>query len=143
MGQLPIYRLEPTVRPFIKTVVDYFGPIEITVKRSREKRYGVIFTCMVTRAVHLEIVQDMTTNGFIHVFRKFGCRRGFPEEIFSDNGTNFKESEAELAENLQNMDQEEIQKYCTLKNAKWTSNPPLASHMGGAWERLIQSIKNI
>lgn len=141
MGQLPTCRLEPTIRPFIKCGIDYFGPIEVTVKRSHEKRYGVIFTCMVTRAIHLELAHDLTTDAFIHIFRQFGCRRGFPEEIYSDNGLNFKGAERELTEMLQNLDQSKITQFWTMKHTKWKFNPPIAPHMGGVWERLIQSVK--
>lgn len=143
MGQLPSFRTERTVRPFIKVGVDFFGPIEVTVKRSHEKRYGVIFTCMVTRAVHLEIANSMSTNAFIHVLRQFGCRRGFPEEIYCDNGTNFKGAEKELSTALKEMDKEEIKRFSTTNNVKWNFNPPTAPHMGGAWERLIQSVKKV
>lgn len=100
MGQLPPCRMERTVKSFIKSGVDYFGPIEVTVKRSHEKRYGVIFTCMSTRAVHTEIAHDLTTNSFVNVLRQFRCRRGFPEEMFNDNGLNMKKGEKEVAENL-------------------------------------------
>lgn len=143
MGQLPKCRLEPTVRCFIKTGIDYFGPIHVAVKRSREKRYGVIFTCMATRAIHLEIANDLSTNSFIHVLRQFGCRRGFPSEIYSDNGGNFRLADKELSEALKQLNQTEIKTFCTMKNIKWTFNPPLAPHWGGAWERLIQSVKKI
>ncbi|XP_074032901.1 uncharacterized protein [Leptinotarsa decemlineata] len=141
MGQLPTCRIERTVRPFIKTGVDYFGPLLVSVKRSREKRYGVIFTCMVTRAIHLEIAHDLSTDGFIHVFRQFGSRRGFPQEMYSDNGGNFKGSDRELQKSLESFDQNKIKEFCTLKNVKWFFNPPLAPFMGGSWESLIKSIK--
>lgn len=143
MGQLPICRLEPTIRPFIKTGMDFFGPLEVPVKRSREKRYGVIFICMVTRAVHLDIAHDLSTNSFINILRQFGCRRGFPEELFSDNGQNFRGAEREISECLQDLQQDEVMKFCTMKKIKWNFNPPLAPHMGGNWERLIQSTKKV
>lgn len=143
MGQLPSFRTKRTVRTFIKTGIDFFGPIEVSVKRSREKRYGVIFTCMVTRAIHLEIANSLSTNAFIHVFRQFGCRRGFSEEVFCDNGTNFRGAEKILSEALKTFDQEEIVKFCTMCQVKWNFNLPATPHMGGAWERLIQSVKKV
>lgn len=141
MGQLPTCRIEPTIRPFLKAGVDYFGPLEVKVKRSHEKRYGVLFTCMTTRAIHLEIAHDLSTDGFIHVFRQFGCRRGFPLEIYCDNGTNFVGAERELRNSLRNWNQDEIVKYCTMRNTKWFFNPPSAPHMGGVWERQIRAVK--
>lgn len=136
MGQLPSCRVNPTCRPFLKSGVDYFGPIEVTVNRKHEKRYGVIFTCMVTRAVHLEIAQDLSSNAFIHVFRQFGCRRGFPEELYSDNGTNFRKADKEIRTAIDAWPHNEITQFTTMKNCKWNFNPPLAPHMGGPWERL-------
>lgn len=103
MGQLPECRIQPTIRAFMKTGIDYFGPLEVTVKRSREKRYGAIFTCMTTRAVHLELAHDLTTNSFINVLRQFGCRRGFPDEIYCDNGSCFRSAEKEIKEEFQKM----------------------------------------
>ncbi|XP_074040766.1 uncharacterized protein [Leptinotarsa decemlineata] len=143
MGQLPPCRIEPTIRAFIKTGVDYFGPLEVSVKRSREKRYGVIFTCMITRAIHLEIAHDLSTNSFINVLRQFGCRRGFPEELYSDNGENFIGAEKEISQELKKLNQDEILRFCAMKKIKWVLNPPLGPHMEGCWERLIQSIKKV
>ncbi|XP_044751667.1 uncharacterized protein LOC123311663 [Coccinella septempunctata] len=143
MGQLPECRIQPTIRAFIKTGIDYFGPLEVTVKRSREKRYGAIFTCMTTRAVHLEIAHDLTTNSFINVLRQFGCRRGFPDEIYCDNGSCFKSAEKEITEEFKIIEKKEILDFTVMRKIKFFFNPPLAPHTGGSWERLIQSIKKI
>lgn len=144
MGQLPTCRIEPTIRPFIRTGVDYFGPLEVPVKRSKEKRYGVIFTCMATRAVYLEIAHDLTSSSFINVLRQMGCRRGFPEELFCDCGSNFIGGNKELSKHLETLlKDKDIQNYLILKRIKVIYNPPLAPNMGGSWERLIQSTKKI
>lgn len=143
MGQLPKCRVEPTIRPFVRTGVDYFGPLDVKVGRKREKRYGAIFTCMATRAIHLEIAHDLTTNEFINVLRQFGCRRGFPREIYCDNGTNFKGADKELKGEFDKMNQIEIVNFCTLKKTRFNFNPALAPNMGGSWERLIRSVKTI
>lgn len=137
MGQLSACRVNQTVRPFVKTGVDLFGPIEIKVHRSHEKRYGVIFT----RATHLEIAQDLSNDAFINVLRQFGCRRGFPEEIYSDNGTNFRKTDKVIRQAIDSWTQDQITQFTTMRNCKWIFNPPAAPHMGGAWERLIQSVK--
>ncbi|XP_022233727.2 uncharacterized protein LOC111081881 isoform X1 [Drosophila obscura] len=141
IGQLPKCRIEPTERAFLKVGVDYFGPIEITVNRSHVKRYGVIFTCMASRAVHLEVAEDLSCNAFMHLFRQFGCRRGFPIEMYSDNGTNFKRASKEIQEVITDWPKDELLQFLTTKNCSWFFNPPLSPHMGGAWERLIQSVK--
>lgn len=65
MVQLPCSRVEPSFRPFSKCGTDYFGPYEISVNRKLEKRYSVLFTCMNTRAVHLEVANDLSSSAFI------------------------------------------------------------------------------
>lgn len=141
MGQLPKCRIEKSVRPFAKCGIDYFGPIEITVGRKHEKRYGVIFTCMAIRAIHIEIAHDLSFNGFMHVFRQFGNRRGFPSDVYSDNGTNFHRSDKEIKNVFKSWPEDDLIKFSTSKMCNWHFNPPAAPHMGGVWERLIQSIK--
>jgi hypothetical protein len=87
---LPNCRLQPYMYLFSKTEVDYFGPMEVTVCRSKEKRYVVIFTCMSTRAIHLELAGSLSTDSCIMAIRRFISRRNQPLELYSDNGTNFK-----------------------------------------------------
>ena len=95
MSNLPKARLAINQPPFTNTGIDYFGPL--TVKQGRRtrstdgtsKRYGAIFTCLSTRAVHIELVGNLSTNNFILALRQFISRRGHPKNIFSDNGTNF------------------------------------------------------
>lgn len=96
MGQLPIDRLTPHVRPFTYTGVDYFGPMPVTVGRRREQRYVALFTCMTVRAVHLELATDLSTDSFLLCLRNFVNIRGVPKSIRSDNGTNFVGASREL-----------------------------------------------
>ncbi len=76
MGDLPIDRLTPDLPTFTHVGVNYFGPLEIKRARSILKRYGVIFTCLIRRAIHLEVAHSLDTNSCIHAFRRFIARRG-------------------------------------------------------------------
>ncbi|XP_021966036.1 uncharacterized protein LOC110861240 [Folsomia candida] len=141
MGQLPAARLDSHVIPFHRTGLDYFGPIEVTVKRSREKRYGALFTCLVTRAVHLEIAHSLSTDSCILAIRRFIGRRGCPVHLYSDNGTNFRGAHNELKTALQEISQPQMQNECATRGITWHWNPPSAPHFGGSWERLVRSVK--
>ena len=78
--------------PFSKVGVDYFGPIMVKHFCKQEKPYGCLFTCLVTRAVHLEMTKSLETDSFINTLRRFIARRRPPSDIYSDNGTNFVEA---------------------------------------------------
>ena len=143
MADLPAERLEADKPPFTNTGVDYFGPLEVKLGRSRLKRYGVIFTCLVSRAVHLEVAHSLTTDSFLGVLSRFIARRGQPSVIFSDNGTNLVGAEKELRSMLKSLEQERIDSTLAPQHIKWKFLPPHASHMAGAWERLIQSTKRV
>ena len=101
-------------KPFSNTGVDYFGPINIKLnkhKRSTQptaKRYGVLFTCITTRGVHLELATDMTTDALILVLPRFIARRGPVKTLRSDNGSNFIGAEKELKHALTCIDQNKV-----------------------------------
>ncbi|UYV81491.1 hypothetical protein LAZ67_20001347 [Cordylochernes scorpioides] len=96
MGQLPHYRLAAYQRPFTFTGLDTFGPFTVTVGRRHEKRWVIIFTCLVTRAIHLEVVHALSTDEFMMGLSQFIDTRGTPDTIYSDNGTNFVGASKEL-----------------------------------------------
>ncbi|XP_059221875.1 uncharacterized protein LOC131996320 [Stomoxys calcitrans] len=73
----------------------------------------------------------------------FMARRGIPQEFYSDNGTNFVGAERELRESLKDVDKNEMVRTFTTTTTKWGFNPPASPHMGGAWERLVRSVKTI
>lgn len=89
MADLPLNRISPDEPPFTAVGVDCFGPFEVKRGRSKVKRYGVIFTCLALRAVHIEVAASLETDSFINALRRFIARRGQVKEICSDNGTNF------------------------------------------------------
>ncbi|CAH8639763.1 unnamed protein product, partial [Dicrocoelium dendriticum] len=89
MSPLPAARVDKGWHPFKHVGIDYFGPILIKHGRKQEKRYGCLFTCLQMRAVHLEVSHSLTTDSFIMCLLRFISRRGTPDEIYSDNGTNF------------------------------------------------------
>ena len=140
MSNLPADRLEVTT-PFSNTGVDYFGPITVKILRSRAKRWGCIFTCLTTRAVHLEVAPSLETDDFLNVFERFVNRRGCPKIVRSDCGTNFKGADRVLDEEWMKIDRCKVSDYATKRKFQWIFNPPEAPHMGGVWERMIRSAK--
>ena len=81
MADLPSDRVTPHEAPFTNVGVDYFGPIEVKRARSQIKRYGCLFTCLVTRAIHLEMAYSLETDSFINCLERFMARRGKPKVI--------------------------------------------------------------
>ncbi|XP_044760886.1 uncharacterized protein LOC123318341 [Coccinella septempunctata] len=142
MGYLPEHRLQPFVYPFSYTGVDFFGPMTVSIGRRVEKRYGVLFTCLSIRAVHIEIAASLDTSSTILAIRRFMARRAQPIEFRSDNGTNFVGADRELKDYVEkNCDHVEISNQLSTEGIRWKFNPPAAPHMGGIWERMVRSIK--
>ncbi|XP_058819710.1 uncharacterized protein LOC131682338 [Topomyia yanbarensis] len=140
MAPLPAARLQAYVRPFSYVGVDYFGPIGVRVNRSIAKRWVALFTCMTTRAIHLEVAHTLSTESCKMAIRRFIGRRGAPVEIRSDRGTNFVGSSNELKQEMGKIERQLAETF-TNANTKWVFNPPGSPHMGGAWERLVRSVK--
>ncbi|KAI2647089.1 Gag-Pro-Pol polyprotein [Labeo rohita] len=141
MADLPSARLRLYQPPFFSTGVDCFGPFMVKIGRRREKRWGVIFKCLTTRCIHLDLLNSIDTDAFLLALRRFIARRGTPSEIFSDQGTNFRGAETELREAFREMEpslQEQLANY----QITFRMNPPAAPHFGGAWEREIRSVKS-
>ena len=110
-------------------------------RRNEIKMYGCLFTCMSTRACHLELVDDLSTDHFIMALKRFIARRGRTQSIHIDNGTNFVGTNNELRKYIKLLDKEKIQHFCTPKEIEWKFQPPSAPHFGGAWERQVQCTK--
>ncbi|XP_058828066.1 uncharacterized protein LOC131687975 [Topomyia yanbarensis] len=141
MGDLPKVRLAAFCRPFTFVGVDYFGPIMVALGRRSEKRWGVLVTCLTTRAVYIEVAHTLNADSCVMAIRNFMARRGVPNQIFSDRGTNFTAANKELGAALAELDQEKIVQEIVSPNTEWCFIPPASPHMGGSWERLIQSVK--
>lgn len=140
MAPLPEAGLKPYERPFSYVGLDYFGPISVRVNRSTVKRWIALFTCLTTRAVHLEVAHSLSTESCKQAIRRFIGRRGAPVEIRSDRGTNFVGANNDLRKEMIEMDRQLAETF-TNTNTRWVFNPPAAPHMGGAWERLVRSVK--
>ena len=118
MADLPEGRVRPGKPPFTNIGVGCFGPFTVKRGRSHVKSYGVLFTCFAIRAVHIEIANNLYTDSFINVLRRFVARRGQPEEIRSDNRTNFVGGNRELRESINLWNQEKINQFLTQRNMK-------------------------
>lgn len=112
----------------------------VKVGRRNEKRWGLLFKCLTTRAVHIEVLTSISTDSFLMALKRFISRRGKPAEILCDQGTNFHGGDRELQEAfiaLHPSLQDQLAEY----QLKFRFNPPSAPHFGGSWEREIRSIK--
>lgn len=137
MGDLPRARLAHHHRAFTFTGVDYFGPLQVKIGRRREKRWVALFTCLTSRALHLEVVYSLSADAAIMCLRRFIAKRGTPSQIYSDNGTSFVGANRQLRA-LYN---EAVADYAANEKIEWIFIPPSAPFMGGAWERLVKSVK--
>ncbi|KAL7842541.1 hypothetical protein SRHO_G00068440 [Serrasalmus rhombeus] len=138
MADLPRDRMEETP-PFTYCGIDCFGPFYVKDGRKESKRYGLLFTCLCSRAVHIELLEEMTTDFFIIALRAFIAIRGNVRQLRCDQGTNFVGARREFIEALKEMDQERLK----ILGCEFFMNPPSASHMGGAWERQIRTIRSV
>ena len=145
MGRIPSLRVAAGFPPFSNTAIDMFGPLHIKLNRKTLKEAQVvIFTCMTSRAVHLELVNDKTADAFLMVFRRFASLRGHPRVCWSDCGTNFVGAQSYLKEILQSWDTPKIQGVLREEfscDSKWQWNIPHASHQNGVVEILIKSVR--
>lgn len=147
MGSLPTARITQS-RPFSHTGIDYCGPFSIRLSKGRgtksQKCYVAIFVCMAVKAIHIELVSDLTTQSFLAALRRFVSRRGIPSDIYSDCGTNFIGASRILDKDLQQsltQVQDEVAAIIANEAISWHFNPPAAPNFGGLWEAGVKSTK--
>ncbi|XP_050055781.1 LOW QUALITY PROTEIN: uncharacterized protein LOC126549715 [Aphis gossypii] len=142
MADLPASRVTPC-RPFLRTGIDFAGPFVIAEHRRKNSRsikcYLSIFVCMAVKAVHIEVVSDLSTSSFLAALQRFVARRGTPSDIYSDCGTNFKGADQQLRHMMS--DPAAQTTYSNSILCKWHFNPPAAPHFGGLWEAAVKSTK--
>lgn len=145
MCDLPADRLQ-VEPPFTYVGMDVFGPWEVSTRRTRggqanSKRWAVLFTCLCTRAVHIEVVEGMSSSSFINALRRFFALRGPAKQLRSDCGTNFIGACNEMGAG--SAEENRVRSFLQDQKCAWDFNPPHSSHMGGAWERMIGMARRI
>lgn len=140
MSPLPSDRTTAYVRPFSYSGIDYCGPYSVKIKKSVVKRWIVIFNCLTTRAIHLEIVHSLTTDDCLLSLNNFINRRGLPVRIRSDNATYFTSTNRVLNRIFQS---ERVQSRMNTKGIQWLFSCPETPHVGGVWERMVQCVKKV
>lgn len=148
MGDLPESRLKP-MRPFTISGIDFAGPFLIKDGKLRNRKiikvYLYLFVCFTTKAVHLEIAGDLTTNCFLNVLKRFVSRRGLCQHIYSDNGLNFVGADSELKQSFKSIfnfnKDNPIMTYLNKGAIMWHFIPPRVPHFGGLWEANIKGAK--
>ena len=145
MACLPDDRLNPAP-PFSYSAVDFFGRFIVKERRSNVKRYGVLFTCMGSRSVHLETANSLDSSSFINnALSRFMNRRDAVRQLRCDQGTNFIGARNQLKTALSEMNQDHVQEYLLSNKCEWIPfkfNAPHCSHMRGPWEHLIRTVRN-
>lgn len=142
MADLPPERLKPFSPPFPVTGVDLFSPFNLKFARNRTlKAWEALFTCATVCAFHLEIVEDLSTQSFMHTLRRFAAHHGWPHTIISDNGKSFVKTEKELKALVQE-GTNEIEDFAVVHKIRWIFTTPLSPDQGGIYESLIKQTKN-
>ena len=142
MADLPEIRLAPYTPPSYNTACDYFGPYHVKIGRTKStKHYGVVFTCLNTRAIHLEMAVDYSAMEFIQVVRRFCAVRGKPALILSNNGKQLVGAERELKEMIEGWQKEKLKEFAAEKGIKWQFITPTAPHQNGCAEAMVKSCK--
>ncbi|XP_072934980.1 uncharacterized protein [Epargyreus clarus] len=148
MGDLPKVRTTPA-RPFLHSGVDFAGPLQVLMSRGRgaksNKAYIAVFICMATKAIHLELVGDLSSESFIGAFHRFVARRGKCTHLWSDQGRNFVGANKQLIEAWKNAKVElpdHLSEILAAEGTQWHFIPPYSPNFGGLWEAGVKSVKH-
>ena len=150
MANLPASRVT-LAAPFSHVGIDLAGPVFVRRGHTRkpifDKAYIGVFVCLSTKAVHLELISDLSTAAFLAAFRRFAARQGYPSEVHSDNGTNFVGANNELHELYRLLamkdSKQQIAEYYTGHQIKWSHIPGRSPHFGGLWEATVKAAKSL
>jgi len=143
MADLPSYRFSMPLRAFSKVGIDFAGPFHIKQQgrgKPRLKSYILVFSCLQTRAVHLEATESQDTDSVLNAFSRFTSFRGMPEEVLSDNWKAFVTEDKELQSWVRYLDDDLIIK-SDLANVVWHFTPPYGPHHGGTYEIMVKATK--
>jgi len=130
---LPMVRTSD-VPPFTVTGIDFTGALYVQQNTREQKVYICLFTCATTRAIHLEVVTDLSTHTFLLAFRRFTSRRSLPQTVISDNGSTYLAAAEELSSLFAS---EELKETLSRQGVQWKFIPKRAPWYGGFWERLV------
>lgn len=145
---MPAIKTIPS-RAFLHCGLDFAGPIEIKSSNKRnaptEKAYICVFVCMASKAAHLELVGDVSTQKFILAIRRMMARRGMSTDFYCDRGTNFLGAKNELPRlflDAKSTVSNEIAQLFASDGIRFHLNPPYAPNMGGQWESFVKLTKH-
>lgn len=149
MGELPSHRVNETIKPFVHTGTDYTGSVLITMGKRRgaksQKAYICLFVCLCTKAIHLELAADLSTEAFLAAFKRFLARRGSVSKMYSDGATNYVGAKNQLDEVYDLIESPRFKQVLsdelTRHRIEWSFIPPASPHMGGLWEANIKQVK--
>ncbi len=145
MADLPSDRFHSEA-PFTYCAVDLFGPYSVREGRKSLKRYGVIFVCLCSKGIHIEVANSLSTDSFLNAFRRLVSIRGAVRSLRSDCGSNFIGANREIRAELDALNHQQIKEQLSNQSCDYTVykfNKPYASHTGGIWERQIRSVRRV
>ncbi|XP_033227528.1 uncharacterized protein LOC117179634 [Belonocnema kinseyi] len=146
MGNRLSSRVTPS-RPFTHCGIDYAGPVDFLRFRERKSSSWLacisIFVCFATRAIHLELVVDYTSDAIIGALKCLIGSGGLPKTIYSDNGTTFQGADCKLREHFKMVNRDpNVCNYFAAGGLFWKMIPPQPPHFVGLWEARVKSTKN-